>query len=110
MTAGSGGRTTTTVREGSRFVAASLPKLAARASSTRRPVWAMRLCASPFSKKFWSSTFAYENLVLLPVTSSIGAVVFVGDDVAPVEVVSRADKALYQATRVGRDTFVVTHW
>jgi GGDEF domain-containing protein len=33
-----------------------------------------------------------------------------GKDVAAVDVVARADEALYQAKRAGRDTFVVSHW
>src|SRR6266436_2706694 len=32
-----------------------ITQIGCRASSTRRPVWAMRLCVSPFSRKFWSS-------------------------------------------------------
>lgn len=55
-------------------------------------------------------SFVFENLTLSSITSSIGVVVFTGDSVDPADVVARADEALYQAKRAGRDTFVVTHW
>ncbi|HEV8311556.1 MAG TPA: diguanylate cyclase [Burkholderiaceae bacterium] len=53
---------------------------------------------------------AWEARTLSPVTSSIGVVVLTGNDVAVADVVARADEALYQAKRAGRDTFVVSHW
>lgn len=45
----------------------------------------------------------------LSVTTSIGATVFYGEAVSPADAVERADKALYEAKRAGRDTFVVSH-
>jgi len=53
---------------------------------------------------------AWEARTLSPVTSSIGVVVLTGNDVAVADVIARADEALYQAKRAGRDTFVVSHW
>lgn len=56
------------------------------------------------------SAFVFENLALAAVTSSIGVVVLTGSHAEPADVVARADEALYQAKRAGRDTFVVSQW
>jgi diguanylate cyclase (GGDEF)-like protein/PAS domain S-box-containing protein len=48
--------------------------------------------------------------VTLPVTASIGVAFYTGEDLAPDEVVARADEALYQAKHAGRDAFVVSRW
>ena len=52
--------------------------------------------------------FVFDGLTLSSVTSSIGVVVFIGGDAGPADAVARADQALYQAKRAGRDTFVVS--
>ena len=54
--------------------------------------------------------FSLGDLTLPPVTSSIGVVVLTDKDAAAAYVVAKADEALYQAKRAGRDTFVVSHW
>jgi len=54
-------------------------------------------------------SFQFGGLTLSSITSSIGIAVFAGGHAAAADVVARADEALYQAKRAGRDTFVVSH-
>lgn len=44
----------------------------------------------------------------LPVTTSIGIALHDGDDLTPAELVARADAALYQAKRQGRDGYAIS--
>ena len=54
--------------------------------------------------------FSLGELMLPPVTSSIGVVVLTDKELAAADVVAKADEALYRAKRAGRDTFVMSHW
>jgi diguanylate cyclase (GGDEF)-like protein/PAS domain S-box-containing protein len=47
---------------------------------------------------------------MLHVTSSVGVAFVDGVDVTPAEVVSKADAALYEAKRAGRNTYAMSRW
>jgi diguanylate cyclase (GGDEF)-like protein/PAS domain S-box-containing protein len=54
--------------------------------------------------------FAFGEVTVPLVTVSTGIAFYTGEDLAPAEVVARADEALYQAKHAGRDAFVVSQW